>query len=153
MKNTSERVFDVFQKYRTGDYKNDLKTLFFLAKPYFRFFVIAALCSSALSGINGLIAWSIQPALDMAFSKKSTTILTLIPLGVIVLFLLRGIFVYTTSYLMNSIGARIAVDIRETIYKRLVKLPISFHTTTPSGSVMSRMLNDVGLMQGIFANT
>ncbi|MCX8027136.1 MAG: ABC transporter ATP-binding protein/permease [Thermodesulfovibrionales bacterium] len=153
MNNTSNRVFEVFQKYKAGDYKDDVKTLFCLAKPYVRFFIIAVLCSSALSGINGLIAWGIQPALDMVFSKKSTTVLTLIPLGVIILFLLRGIFVYTTTYLMNSIGARIAVDVRETIYNRLVKLPISFHTTTPSGTVMSRMLNDVGLMQAVFANT
>lgn len=153
MNTTYSRVFDIFQRYKGGAFRDDIKTMYCLAKPYARLFIFAVLCSSALSGINGLIAWGIQPALDLVFSKKSPLILTFIPLGVIILFLLRGIFVYTTSYLMISIGARIAVDVRETIYSRLVRLPMSFHTSTPSGTVMSRMLNDVGLMQSIFAGT
>ncbi|MFQ3573650.1 MAG: ABC transporter ATP-binding protein [Thermodesulfovibrionales bacterium] len=153
MNDTPGRVFGIFQKYKGGSFKDDLKTMYSLARPYVKLFIFAILCSSALSGINGLIAWAIQPALDLVFSKKSTVILTLIPLGVIILFILRGIFVYTTSYLMNSVGARIAVDVRETIYSRLVWLPMSFHSTTPSGTVISRMLNDVGLMQSIFAGT
>ncbi len=150
---TVEAVYDIFNRYSGGVFKDDLKVMYALARPYIWLFVAAVLCSSALSGINGLIAWGIKPALEMVSEKRSTTILMLLPLGVMVLFCLRGLFVYLASYLMNAIGAKIAVNIREAIYYRLMRLPMSFYSQNPSGTVMSRMLNDVGLMQAVFAGT
>ncbi len=148
-----EEVYSIFSRYRGGAFSDDLRVMYALARPYIWLFVAAVLCSAALSGINGLIAWGIKPALDMVFEKRSSTLLVLLPVVVMVLFFLRGIFVFITAYLMNSIGAKVAMNIRETIYYRLVRLPMAFYRQNPSGTVMSRMLNDVGLMQAIFAGT
>lgn len=146
-------IFAIFQRYGSGSLRDDLKVMYRLARPYAWLFVAATLCSALLSGINGLIAWVIKPALDMVFEKRSTGVLILLPIGAIVLFFMRGIFVYTTSYLMNCIGAKVALNIREAIYRRLVRFPLSFYTKNPSGTVISRMLNDIGLMQSIYAGT
>lgn len=146
-------IFSIFQKYGSGSLRDDLKVMYRLARPYAWLFVAATLCSALLSGINGLIAWVIKPALDMVFEKRSTGLLILLPIGAVALFFMRGVFVYTTSYLMNSIGAKVALNIREAIYSRLVRFPLSFYTKNPSGTVVSRMLNDIGLMQSIYAGT
>ncbi|HIJ59191.1 MAG TPA: ABC transporter ATP-binding protein [Nitrospirae bacterium] len=127
--------------------------MYCLAKPFMWLFVMAVCFSAALSGINGLIAWGVKPALDLLLDKRSHTLLFLIPIGVMVLFLFRGLFVYLTSYLMNSVGAKIAVDVRYALYSKLVNLPLSFFSKNPTGTIMSRMLNDVGLMQNVFAGT
>lgn len=127
--------------------------MYALARPFLWFFLLAVCCSTALSGINGLIAWGVKPALDLLLDKKSHFLLIFIPIGVIILFIFRGLFVFLTSYLMNSIGARIAMNVREALYRKLVYMPMSFYSQNPSGVVMSRMLNDIGLMQNVFAGT
>ena len=71
----------------------------------------------------------------------------------IILFLLRGVFTYLTSYLMGSIGAKIVKFLRQKIYDKLLALPLSYYTNTSSGSLVSRILNDVGIFQSTVAYT
>jgi subfamily B ATP-binding cassette protein MsbA len=54
---------------------------------------------------------------------------------------------------MSSIGAKIVWSIRQGIFNRLLTLPISFYNRTSSGSVVSKILNDVSLLQNTVAFT
>jgi len=49
---------------------------------------------------------------------------------------------------MSSIGAKIVRSIRQEVYGKVISLPLSFHSHTSSGVVVSKMLNDVGILQG-----
>jgi subfamily B ATP-binding cassette protein MsbA len=109
--------------------------------------------SLILSGISGAIAWAVKPALDTIFFKKSSGYLIALPVAVIILFFLKGIFTYLTNYLMGSIGAKIVKSLRQKIYDKLLALPLSYYTDTSSGSLLSRILNDVGTLQGTVAFT
>jgi len=144
---------DLLTKYGSGTLKDDLRILWELSRPYFWRLVAAAVCSAILSAINGAIAWAVKPALDSFFVEKSTIFLYLIPLGVVVLFCFRGMFNFFTNYLMSSIGAKIVRTVRKSIYDRLLSLPLSFHTKSTSGSVVSKLLNDVSILQGAVAFT
>lgn len=146
-------IEELFRKTRAGTVKVDISLLWHLSKPYFNVLAVAALCGLILSGINGAIAWLIKPVMDSLFIKKSSGFLFLLPIGVIVLFLLRGSFTFLTNYLMNSIGAKIARSLRDAIYKKLLVLPLSFYHGTSSGSVISRMQNDIEALNLIVANT
>ncbi len=101
---------------------DDLAVFWRLLKAYRLRLLFALLCSLAISGINGAIAWSVKPAMDQIFVKKSAEFLYLIPILVVVLFTLRGIFTFLNNYLMNSIGAKIVKFVREAIYEKLLKL-------------------------------
>jgi subfamily B ATP-binding cassette protein MsbA len=46
------------------------------------------------------------------------------------------------------VGQRIIADLREKIYNHLQSLSLSFFTRNPTGVLMSRITNDVGLVQG-----
>jgi ATP-binding cassette, subfamily B, bacterial MsbA len=138
----------IFRKYRGGTGRDDLAILWELSRPYNGRLAAAALCSLILSGINGAIAWSIKPALDSIFIMKKSEYLYLLPVGVILLFLLRGIFTYCNNYLMASIGAKIVRFMRQEVYQKLLSLPISFHARNSSGNVVSKILNDIGILQG-----
>jgi subfamily B ATP-binding cassette protein MsbA len=115
--------------------------------------VVAMFFSLILSGINGAIAWAVKPALDTIFFKKSSNYLIALPIGVIILFLMRGVFTYLTNYLMGSIGAKIVKSLRQKIYDKLLVLPFSYYTGTSSGSLVSRILNDVGMLHNTVAYT
>jgi subfamily B ATP-binding cassette protein MsbA len=78
--------------------------------------------------------------------------LTLFPIAIILLFSLKGIFNYGQAYLMNFVGLRIVADLREKLYNHLQNLSLSFFTKTPTGILISRITNDVNLIQGSVSN-
>jgi len=93
-------------------------------------------------------AWLVQPAMDKIFIDKDTRMLFLIPFLIVGLYLIKGIFYYGQAYLMSFVGQRIVADLREKLYHHLQYLSLSFFTKTPTGILISRLTNDVTLIQG-----
>jgi subfamily B ATP-binding cassette protein MsbA len=93
-------------------------------------------------------AWLVQPAMDKIFIDKDTRMLFLIPAFIVGLYFLKGIFYYGQAYLMSFVGQRIVADLREKLYRHLQYLSLSFFTKTPTGILISRLTNDVTLIQG-----
>ena len=94
----------------------------------------------------------IQLHLDSLLLKKDMEMLLLLPIAIILLFLFKGIFEYGQAYLMNYVGLRIVADIRERLYNHLQTLSLSFFTKTPTGILISRITNDMNLIQGSVSN-
>lgn len=57
--------------------------------------------------------------------------------------LLRGVFVYVQTYLGESLGQRVARDLRNQVYDRLQRLSFAYHDNAEVGEVMSRATADV----------
>ena len=53
---------------------------------------------------------------------------------------------------MNFVGLRIIADMREKLYNHLQNLSLSFFTKTPTGILISRITNDVNLIQASVSN-
>jgi len=100
--------------------------------------------SAATSGS----AFLVKPVLDDVFFKKDLTMLKLIPLAIVAIFMLKGLFDYGQAYLMSYVGQRIIADLREKIYNHLQSLSLSLFTRNPTGTLMSRITNDVSMVQG-----
>ena len=64
-------------------------------------------------------------------------------LAILVLGLLRGVGAYGQQYLGESLGQRVAYDIRNAYYERLQRLSFGFHDNQRSGDLMSRATADV----------
>src|SRR5690606_15421094 len=62
---------------------------------------------------------------------------------VVVAALLRGVFVYVQTYLGESIGQKVARDLRNQVYDRLQRLSFAYHDNAEVGEVMSRATADV----------
>ncbi len=116
-------------------------------RPYAPRLFLAMLFMVAVSALHGSIAFLVKPALDDIFIKKDVSRLTLIPLLVLGIYLLKALFDFAQAYLMNGVGQRVIRDIRDHLYKHIQSLSLSFFTKHPTGTLMSRVLNDVSLMQ------
>jgi subfamily B ATP-binding cassette protein MsbA len=123
-----------------------------LVKPYLMKLGFAMICMIFVSLLTAAQAFLVQPALDDVFLKKDTKMLLLLPLAIVLLFLLKGVFDYGQAYLMNFVGLRIVADMREKLYNHLQNLSLSFFTKTPTGILISRITNDVNLIQGSVSN-
>ena len=146
-----------------------------LVKPYWLKLGGAMVCMVFVSVLTAAQAFLVKPALDGVFLKKEQVplwvkniiiqlhlddlllkegmeMLLILPIAIIFLFLFKGIFEYGQAYLMNYVGLRIVADIREKLYNHLQTLSLSFFTKTPTGILISRITNDVNLIQGSVSN-
>ncbi len=123
-----------------------------LLKPYWTKVILAMICMAFVSLFTAAQAYLVQPALDDVFLKKDEKMLFLLPIAIILLFLVKGVFDYGQSYLMNFVGLRIIADMRERLYNHLQNLSLSFFTKTPTGILISRITNDVNLIQASVSN-
>lgn len=149
----NKKLDNILRNYAAANWQQDLTVLLQLSRPYMWRLIAAVLCSLVLSGINGAIAWLVKPALDTLFVDKMANMLYLLPAGVICLFLLRGIFIFFANYLMGSIGSKMIRFIRHEIYEKLLKLPHSFYTNSSTGTIISKVLNDVDVLKNTVAFT
>ncbi len=117
-------------------------------KPYWTRLAGAMVCMLFVSAATSGSAFLVKPVLDDVFFKKDLTMLKLIPLAIIALFMIKGLADYGQAYLMSYVGQRIIADLREKIYNHLQSLSLSFFTRNPTGMLMSRITNDVNMVQG-----
>jgi len=150
-------------------------------KPYWFKLILAVICMVGVSFLTAATAWLFKPVVDGVFFRKegmsSITIppyvnqiivhlhlqdlllkqgmemLRLLPIILILLYLFKGIFNYGQAYFMNFVGLRIIADVREKLYNHLQTLSLSFFTKTPTGIIISRITNDVTLIQGAVSST
>ena len=59
----------------------------------------------------------------------------------------NSLFSYFNAYLVSSVTYRIGTDVRDEMYAHLQTLSLSFFHRSRIGDIMSRMSNDVGLIQ------
>jgi len=146
-----------------------------MVKPYWAKLGLAMICMIFYSILTAGQAFLVKPAFDGVFLKregippfikniiiqlhlgdllikKDMEMLLLLPIAIILLFLIRGIFDYGQAYLMNFVGLKIIMDIRGKLYNHLQNLSLSFFTKTPTGILISRITYDVVLIQSSVSN-
>jgi subfamily B ATP-binding cassette protein MsbA len=121
-------------------------------KPYKSRLVIAMVCMVVVASMAGAQAYMIKPLLDEIFFKQNRTMLTLVPLAILGIFLVKGVFSYIYSYFLVKVGQSVIRDLRNLLYSHIQSLPLSFFLKKPTGELISRILNDVNLIQGAVSN-
>jgi len=69
--------------------------------------------------------------------------LVLVSILVVIFSLLKNGFIYAASYVLAPIRAYVVRDIRNSIYGKVIRLPLSFFTEARKGDVMTRISSDV----------
>ncbi len=128
-----------------GQYKRLIRYL----KPYWWIVVIATAFSFGTSAISGAMAWYIKPVIDGINLNKDTQIITIFPLIYVAFFTLKGLFSFIHSFLMRAVGAKVVRDVREQLFKKVIGLPMKFYVKKPSGELISRIINDSGVLQNL----
>ena len=121
-------------------------------KPYKNRLAIAMVCMVVVASMAGAQAYMIKPLLDEIFFKQDRTMLTLVPLAILGIFLVKGVFSYIYSYYLVKVGQSVIRDLRNLLYSHIQSLPLSFFLKKPTGELISRILNDVNLIQGAVSN-
>jgi subfamily B ATP-binding cassette protein MsbA len=109
-------------------------------------------CSGLVAALTGAYAWLVQPVLDDIFIRKDQMLLTVLPLAVLAVAVLKAVFQYGQNYLMSYVGNGVVTDVRQDLFRQLLRLPVGFHDANTTGRLMARVVNDVSLMSNAVAN-
>ena len=101
--------------------------------------------------IVGAIATSpvpiIQKTFDSIFTEKDYFMLKIIPLALVVLYSLKAILMYAQNLIMFGISWELVVQFREKLFDHIHRLPFGFFEENDTGKLISRINNDVVVMQ------
>ncbi len=125
------------------------RVIFTLVFRYWKRLALAAGCMIVVAGANGAMALLVKPVMDDIFIGKNREMLLLIPGLAVLVFLLKGLGSYGSEYLMNYIGEKIIRYFRDSLYEKIIDLPIAFIHKEKTGTLMSRITNDVNIVKGM----
>lgn len=116
-------------------------------KPYRGQMVLAMIGMLAVGGFNALQAYMVKPLLDEIFFNKNAQLLHLLPLGLLLVFFVKGLFYFAYSYLLEKVGQSVIRDLRNRIYAQLHEMSLNFFHQHTTGELISRIINDVSMLQ------
>ena len=126
---------------------DDFVRLLKFGRPYMGAVVAAMGCMLGVSAFTGAFAMIIKNVLDDVFINRNREILQLIPAVILGIFLLKGAFRYGQDYLMGYAGQGLIRDLRGVVFDHLQWLGPRFYGTNPTGTLVSRILNDVAMLR------
>ena len=126
---------------------NPYRRLFRLVVPHWRRLAVAMTCMLGVAACTAASAYLVKPVLDDIFINKKAGMLKILPLVVLLLFLVKGLCEWGHVYFMSYVGQRVVSQVRQQLYDHLQILSLSFFDRTPTGVLMSRITNDVNLLQ------
>jgi subfamily B ATP-binding cassette protein MsbA len=80
--------------------------------------------------------------LDNGFQTADRRLIWAIPLGIVLLFTLRGLLSFCTNYLMTWISTRLIIDLRRQLFGKILYLPTQAFHEQSAGNFISRVLYD-----------
>lgn len=116
--------------------------------PYTNRLILAGLCMIGVALFTASLAYLVKPALDEIFFEKKSQMLILIPVLVGSVYLFKGLCDFGQYYLMAYVGQSVIRDLREEMFVRLEEMSLGFFVRHSTGELLSRMNNDVALVQG-----
>jgi subfamily B ATP-binding cassette protein MsbA len=113
-------------------------------RPYGKVFAVAVAAMIATAATEPLFPALIKPLLDGGFAASGPRHPPLLyALAIIGIFVLRGSLNFVASYCMAYVANRVILDLRATMFSRLVRLPTRTLDDSSSGGLLSRVAYDV----------
>lgn len=128
------------------------KRLLRYLKPYRKHLAGVVIGSSLVSLSWAAQAYIVRPVLDDVFIKKDQTMLLILPLAVLGISAFKAVANYYRGYMLRFVGNNIIRDIRDQLYRHVLLMPLGFYGRHNTGKLMSRVLNDVALLQNVLTN-
>lgn len=123
-----------------------MRRLLKFLKPYFSQIAAVWLCTILVTAATLLIAPLAGNAFK-AIGEKNLYLLNLTALGIVGLYVLKGLFTYGQEYLSYYVSNRVIIDLRVRLYEHLQEQSLDFYGRWPTGEILSRMMNDIANLQ------
>lgn len=111
-------------------------------RPYWKVFALAVIGMVGTAATEPAFPAIMKYLLDHGFQAPDQRLIWAIPLGIVLLFSIRGVLSFCTSYLMTWISTRLVADLRRQMFAKILTLPTQVFHDQSSGKLISRLLYD-----------
>ena len=121
-------------------FKESIRPQIFRLSLSFIFMAIIALAT-------GATAWLLDPAIEKIFLEKDARMIVLIPLGIILILLIKGIATFLQASIITEIGQKIIADTQIRMFSKITYADLGWIQSKHSGKFISNFLYDVNLLE------
>ncbi|HXG89306.1 MAG TPA: ABC transporter ATP-binding protein [Vicinamibacterales bacterium] len=121
------------------------------AAPHRMLIAGATLAMLVYGAASAWQAWLIKPIIDEVLPNQSR--LRFVATGILVSYFLKGVGGYFSSYLMDDLGHRVVMRLRNQLFAHLLDQSAAFFARRTTGQLLSRINNDVGQVHRAIAET
>lgn len=121
------------------------------AAPYRWIIALSMLASLGVAASDAVIAYLVKPFVDDLIIAGNVGLAKLVPFFVVGLATFKGLSRYVQEYYIKTAGQRAIQDIRNQLFTHSMRLSMRYHDNKSSGTLISRILNDVNVMQAALA--
>lgn len=108
------------------------------------------LIASVITTLAGLIVPILTKQLVDSFSLSKISIPLIIGIGVA--FITQAVISGVGTYLLNSVGQNVVARLRERMWLKITRLPVSYFDKETSGETVSRIVQDTSIVKELIAN-
>jgi subfamily B ATP-binding cassette protein MsbA len=127
--------------------KDILLRLYTTIKPHRSKYLIAIVAMIFVAAFTWGQVYLLKDLLDKVLMEKNLFFLKVLPLILILVFFFKGVFYYSYSILLEQVGQSVIRDFRIQIFQHIHKQSLSFFNNMPTGTLLSRVISDVTLLQ------
>ncbi len=123
-----------------------IRRFFSFYKPHKKLFAMDIICSFIVAICNVFYPILTKDVLRMYTENAADATLSFLFVWAAVLaviYLIKCALIYVIDYWGHSLGVRIQGDMRSRMFKKLQRLPFSYFDENKTGSIMSRLINDL----------
>lgn len=124
-----------------------MRRLLGFIRPYWRVMALSIVTLTISVALSLLLPLAVRNLVDFVFVDQDVSTLNRLALFLLVVFVFQSLFAFVHQYSLAYVGERAIADIRTTIYSHLQELPLSFYAERRTGEIVSRLTNDVTLLQ------
>jgi subfamily B ATP-binding cassette protein MsbA len=112
-------------------------------KPYWRMFALSIVGLILTAATEPMLPALFKPLLDEGFVAKDQNFIRWVPVLLLGLFVLRGVASFISTYCMAWVGSRLVMDLRSTMFDKLMTLPTRYFDQNPSGQLIAQLAFNV----------
>ncbi|MGD9904422.1 MAG: ABC transporter ATP-binding protein [Vicinamibacterales bacterium] len=121
------------------------------AAPH-RLVIAGAFAAMLLYGLaSAALAWLVKPILDQVLPARES--LAFVGTAIIVVYVVKGIGAFFSSYWMDDLGHRVVRSLRTDLFEHVLGQSAAFFARRSTGQLLSRVNNDVGQVQRAVSET
>ncbi|WLI88260.1 lipid A export permease/ATP-binding protein MsbA [Massilia sp. R2A-15] len=112
--------------------------------PYRTRALLSLLAMAGTAATQPMLGKALELLLDKGFgANKMSFSLWLVPLVLLSIFILRGVFTFSTAYLNNWVMSRVLNDLRGMVFERVLRLPVASFQHESTGKIINTVIGDV----------
>ena len=114
--------------------------------PHWPMFLLAILGMAMFASVDTGYAYLVKHFLDGAFVDRNRETLVFVPVGIVVLFAIRGVGEYLAQYGSGWVGRQIIKKLRGELFRHYLDLPCGYYDRVSSADLLSKLTYNTELV-------